>query len=786
MGSLNKLLIRDIIKSKAQFFAASSIVFAGIAVFLATYLSYCNLKNSEDNYYSQYKFLDYYAEANKIDKQVVDRIKHLNGVAYATGRITQDVALDMGEDKRIVLRIISVPDHENPEVNRLYGDYFLSNESNVCLLHKKFADYYNINRGDTIKIVINQRYYNFKVDGIVESPEFIYTMQSSTSFSLSAENFGIVYIKDTTAKRIFGIGNTFNQMHVIFSKDLTDKNVIIDEIENILKQCGFIRGTLRKDQISCFMVNNDLRQIRSIAYMFPILFLVTATMMIYAIQKRIINNQRTLIGVMKASGYTDLRILWHYTVYSLLVCVAGIIPGILAGIYMGLGITYIYIGINNIPVIYTEIYWDIILLGVFLSLFFCLLGGYLSAKNILKIPPAQAMRSEAPDIGGEIFIEKISIIWDNISFKLKGNLRNIIRNKQRTILALSGFIFTIMILIVSIFFLDSFNYLLEQHFFHFQSQDYKINFSRPVLFQDVVDLGKTEGVREIQPILEIPIRLKKGWTKKDSIIIGLPPNNNLYRIENLKKQTINIPKDGMLISKVIADEMRVKLGDTVEVEFLTGGDIIRNVRIVGYNRQLAGFGCYMDIVALGDITGEGKFSTSALLQVDNDMDKKVMKEILKSPVIVSLERRLSVHSAFLKYLQVVYSLVGFMIAFGGIMGFAIIFNTTIIVVTERRRELASLKVLGYTRMEIESIIFRENIIIAVLSILPGVLLGIFMANQVAKMFSNEVVLMQVVIYPRTYILAVLSIFIFVTTALLINRKNISGLDMTEVLKNRDG
>jgi putative ABC transport system permease protein len=151
-----------------------------------------------------------------------------------------------------------------------------------------------------------------------------------------------------------------------------------------------------------------------------------------------------------------------------------------------------------------------------------------------------------------------------------------------------------------------------------------------------------------------------------------------------------------------------------------------------------------------------------------------------------VEGRLNAFKSFMQFMDLMYVFVGLMITFGTIMGFAIIFNTTIINIMERRRELASLKVLGYTHREIENTILRENMLLGFIALVPGVMLGRWMSELFVRQFSNELFALEVVIYPRTYIITFLSVFVFIILAQLANKKNISGLDMVEVLKNREG
>lgn len=774
-------------KSKGQFIAAAAVVFAGIAMFSASYMSYQNLKNSVEEYYERYSFLDYYAKVQSISSAGISQIKEKEGLKDAIGRISIDVGADMGNDKRVTIRLISLPDEAQPSINKLVfksGSYFNKNHQNSCLVNRKFAEFYRLKKGSKVKAIINFKTYEFNVDGVVDSPEFIYAMKSSTEVSPSPERFGVVYIKESAAASILGMGNMYNEVHVAF-KEGVKAEPIIDKLEDALKPYGFIAGMKRKDQLSCAMVDNELSELEKIAFMFPALFLTVAATIIYIMQRRIISNQRTLIGVMKAIGYTNSRILLHYILYSLLIALVGAIPGVFTGIFIGTRLTRIYNQIFSIPVMKIKIYWNLLIIGVLLSVSFCLLAGYGSAKRVLSIEPAEAMRSEAPKIGKRIFLEKVSFIWKRLHFGWKMSIRNIFRSRARTSFTIAGMMATIMFFMVSLFFMDSIKYILHQSFFVFQKQDYKIMFSRPSSYYDALELQNLEGVRKVEPILEIPIDINNGWRKEDSIAVGIMKENSFCHLIDDTGAPVKVPESGLLVAHSIAEKLDIRPGDTVKVKLHLKSIQEKDIQVAGVVKQYAGFNCYMNIEELGRLTKEGIFATGALMSVKAGDKEAILKELFDMPGVKTVDSRVDGYNDFMEFLDLMYTFIGFMIFFGTIMGFSIIFNTTVINIMERRRELASLKVLGYTEREIESIIFRENMMVGIISLIPGMLFGRAMCNFLAQLFSNELFALEVIISPRTYAITCLSVFVFTVLALNANKKNVSGLDMVEVLKNRE-
>jgi putative ABC transport system permease protein len=374
----------------------------------------------------------------------------------------------------------------------------------------------------------------------------------------------------------------------------------------------------------------------------------------------------------------------------------------------------------------TEIYTSVLFLGVLMSVCFCLLAGYSSAKRVLGIEPAQAMRSETPMSGKRVFLERVGFIWSRLSFGWKMSIRNIFRSRTRTLFTIAGMMATIMFFMVSLFFLDSIDYLLYQNFCVFQRQDYKISFAGPASYYDALELRNIEGIRTVEPILELPVELKNGWKKENTLLVGITEENDFYRLVDTRFMPVKLPREGMLMAHTIAEKLGIETGDTVQVKLYMGKTLEKHVKVAGIVKQYAGFSCYMNIDELGRLSEEGRFATGALADIRPDKGDMAAEELFDISGIETVEVRNDVFKDFEQFLQLMDTFVGFMIFFGKIMGFAIIYNTTVINIMERRRELASLKVLGYSAREVENTILRENIMIGTISIIPGIMNQVFL------------------------------------------------------------
>ncbi|HNY10354.1 MAG TPA: FtsX-like permease family protein [Candidatus Wallbacteria bacterium] len=795
MTKLNRMLIREISKTKGQFFAAAAVIFFGISLFTSSFMSYYNLRDSVSSYYDRFKLLDYFAEARSITPEAINKIKALDGVESAIGRVTATIGAFIGknDEKRVTLKLISVPDSGRAGINDLQmlsGSYFDTGAKELCLLSDKFAKGWNLKRGSALKALINLKIFEFKVSGTVASPEYLIVVRGP--FSMLSNDFGIIYVKESTAQKMLGYDNSYNEVHVRFHKN-ADRGAVIDKIEKLLKPYGFMNGVERKKYFGYMIINDEINHLEKTAIIFPTVFLLVAAMIIYIMQKRIINNQRTLIGVMKAFGYTDTAILWYYVKNSLVISLAGSAPAVLAGYQLGKLMGIAYNQVFSIPDMKIEMSWGVAFAGIGVSTMFCLLAGYNSARRVLKIQPAQAMRVEAPETGKNVFLEKIGFLWRRMSFSAKMIVRNLFRNPQRSFLTITGVAATVMFFMISMFFLDSIDFAFTKQFFDFQRQDFKVNFTKPVSYYDALDIQSMRGVTKVEPLTEIAVEIIKDWVKKDTVLVGAAENTAFYRLINERDERRELPEHGILVSQMIAEKFPVKIGDIVTVKAFVGNlkvkesskEIKKKMRVVGIAKQYAGINCFVSMKTMREFMDEGKFVTSLLLKVERGMKSYVRSELLKINAVDSVEGRVDAFDGFMEQMKFMKIFVGVMVSFGTVMGFAIIFNSTIINIMERSRELASLKVLGYMTGEIQALLFIENLILSVIAIIPGVVIGKAMCHFINGQFSNEMFSLAVIIYPRTYIIAFLSVFICATLAQLANTSNIKGLDMVEVLKSRE-
>ncbi|HEY9058966.1 MAG TPA: FtsX-like permease family protein [Pseudobacteroides sp.] len=788
MNKLNKMLIREILKNKWQFISAALVIFAGITIFTATIISYRNLKNSMDYSYEKYRFLDFQAKTvgANITSDLIEKIMKLDGVEKVMGRLTADASGNLKGKQKLSVRVLSVPDQGMPPINSISvmsGNYPVSN--NECLLSNRFGKYHDIKNGDTISISINNKDLSLKVAGLALGPEFFKLMKSPSSLSDSDGDFGLVFIRESKLSSMLNSKGNYNEVHIIFSKD-ANKEEVIKKTEELLMPIGLMSSTERSRQLSHIMVSDDIDQIKTLAAVIPVLFLLVAAAIIYIMQKRIIANQRVIIGSLKALGYGDIRILFHYIKFSVLLSLMGSIPAILAGTILSKIMTYeMYLKMYEFPKVITSSSLDLFAVSILLSLLFCVVGSLNAAKKILKIEPAQAMRSEAPKAGRRILVERLTFLWKRLDFGWKVTLRNVFRSRQRSLLTVMGFVFSIMLFVVVFSVTDTVDNVLDFHFNTQQAQDYTADFKQPLPFQNAVNLSKRSGDSKAEPILELPIEISKEAQKRDTKLIAVQKDMKLNKLIDDNGNNMAIPDDGILVANGIAKKLSIKKGDFIKVKLYYKEAKVVTLKVEGIIKQAIGFNCYMNIDAVTRYLSAPKYATGLLVKTLDSNKEPLEKSLLNIPEVESVESRQKALTTVKSLIKLIYIFVGFMAVFCVIMGFSIIFITTVINLTERTRELASLKVLGYSDREIGRTIFRENIILGIIALIPGILFGITLSNLIIPELNSRLMYLESVISVRTYTVTILSVLLYISLAQLTIRKSIKNLDMVEVLKNRE-
>ncbi|ATW28080.1 ABC transporter permease [Candidatus Formimonas warabiya] len=781
MKKLDIRLIRTIRQSKGQFISVAVIVAVALCIYMLFNMCAVNLKNAISNYYDLTNFNDIHVQLVKIPQGAIDALKGIDGIKEVQGRVSIDVPLRVkNADEKVNIRIISLPKDEE-KINRLYwlGSHRAQIGNDNVVLLEQFAKARNIKPGDTISPFINGRVHQLTVSGIAASAEFVYLMENEQSLLPAPEKFGVAYVSEEFAQSVSGYQGSYNEL-LMTVNDPGKIDDIVDSVEKKLDKYGVKRIIKREDQLSNQMLTQEVDGIEKMAKTIPVLFLLVAALIIFIMLSRIVQNDRMGIGVLKALGYGNRSILSHYTKYALAIGILGSIVGIGGGILLSGPMIQVYALYFNIPIMKSEIYYFYMVNAFLLTAIFCMTAGILGARPVLRIMPADSMRPEAPKSGKRIMLEKIDIIWRHLSFSWKMVIRNALRTKGRFAFLVLGLALSYAINTVPLFEAEVFPQMFTVQYGEYQKMDYNIEFNQPLNKRVINEISHLIQASKVEPKLEYPFELKNGWRKKTVSIIGIPRNTSFYKFEDENNREVKLPEKGFFIGEGLAKTLKVNRGDKITIKNFVPGKEDLELKVSGIVKQYLGANAYMDLEAMEELLVDKEMITGVSLASQDDVKEK-LKDVKNIGSINSLN---DMKNAFLEYMDMMIISTRLYLLFGGLLGFAIIYNSTVISISERSMEFASLRVMGFDKKDVYRLVSKENFLMTGFALLLGVPLGIGMIKGIVNSFSTDMMTFPMMLTPKTFIYAALSTFLFVIIAQLAARKKIYRLNFIDALKSR--
>ncbi|NLI90824.1 MAG: FtsX-like permease family protein [Peptococcaceae bacterium] len=781
---------RDLMQQKGAYTACIIVIAIGLMVYSSMSMVMDNLLLSRDSFYKSQNFADGFAEVEGIPYSQVARLGEVDGIKQIQGRLIKDVRVVMPDRQdNVYLRLVSVDTSQSSLINDVLLEKGIALEDGIMNLwvDNKFFEANHLELNQEIQIIADGKKKTFHVTGTGKNPEFIYAMRTTSDLMPTPETFGIGYVPLSVMKNLFlSESSVTNLVFTIQTgKSFDDVKPLL---ESELKPYGLKSIYPRKDQTSDVLLAQELSSLKATAKTMPVIFLSVAAMILYIMFKRMIELQRTQLGTLKAFGYTNKEILFHYLSYAL---VTGLIGGILGGL-SGFALTGPYLDIYrqyyNMPGLEPEFSYAYFFLSLALALLFSLAAGYQGCKNILKLEAAEAMRPAAPPSGKNVILEKAVFFWQMLTVQGKMALRSMLRNKMRTAFLFIGIMFTFSLLALPWSFKKLSDVMLFDQFEKIETYDVKIPLAGPLpQNQAERELSGFPGVRVVETMAEIPVTLHHSWHEKGVVLLGIRSDSDLYHITDSKGNSAAPPKNGVLISKRLADQLQAEPGTllTVESPYFQKPDERRVLPVIGVIPQNMGTNAYMEISALQDFLGQGKLATSIMLSVEEGSIPVLKEKYNDSKMINGIENRLSMlrkmQELMASYMGMIYS----MFIFGIIIGFAIIYNTSVITLSERSRELASMMVLGMTPQEVLAVITFEQWFVSIFGILAGIPLTKAFLVGMADSVGNDVFGFTPELNLEALLLALIISILSILFAQKMAARKLRNLSLVEVLKSRE-
>lgn len=787
MRMLDRKLTRDFARLWAQIIAVALVMACGVATIVIAIGAYRSLDESRSAFYDRYRFADVFAGATRAPDYLKDRILGIDGVARAELRIVRPVLLDMeAMSEPATGTVISIPDFGQPSVNRLYvrtGRLPAPDRDGEVAVNESFAKAHRMVPGSRFRAIMDGHKRLLTVTGIVLSPEYVYAIGPGDMVP-DPRRFGVLYMSRKEISGLFDMDGAFNDVALQLLRGASTASVV-DALDVILKPYGGQGAYLRDRQVSHTFLDNELIQLRAMASVIPPIFLFVAAFLVNMILSRLIALEREQIGLLKAVGYGNAAIVWHYAKLTIVIAILGVAIGAAAGNWAGRGLTRLYAEFYSFPVLVFAESVDLYVISAAIAVAAALAGAAKAIAGVVVLPAAVAMQAPAPVRYRSVFGFG-QTITRHFSQMTVMAFRQIIRRPLRALLTTVGASFSVALLVTALFSFDSINFMIDAVFFQVERQDATLSFDRnrgPAALQSVAALP---GVMRAEPFRAEPAVLASGHREKRLSITGLPDGTDLARIVDLDLHPLDPPASGLMISDRIARYLKVGMGDRIRVDLVDRDHKRVDVTVTGIVESYVGLVAYMRLDELDHLAGDGARLTGVRISVDRTRLDALYRKLKAIPAIgavalqgVSRDNFRKTIAENITIMTTVYTILAVIITFG------LIYNSARIQLSERARELASLRVLGFTRAEVSSVLLIELAVIIAFAQPLGWLFGWLFSWSVVEGFDSDLFRIPFVINVSTFAVASLVVIVAAALSALVVRRRVDRLDLVRVLKTRE-
>ena len=787
VSALNRKLLRDLWAMKGQALAIAMVVAAGVAMNVMYLSNFESLRETRRVYYERQRFADVFASLKRAPFSVAADIAAIPGVAAVETRVVAYVTLDLEDlDEPASGRLVSVPATRRPQVNDLFvrrGRWIEHGRPDEVLASEGFVLAHELQLGDQVPAIINGRRRDLTIVGVALSPEYIYSIRPGEMVP-DDKRYGVFWMNQQALGAAFDMEGGFNDVALDLEPNASTEGVIT-ALNRILEPYGGRGADPRERQLSHWMVTNELNQLQTFGFLLPLVFLMVAAFILNVALTRALALQRPQIASLKALGYTNTSIGWHYLKFALAIGVTGVVLGIGLGAALGTMLIDLYNTFFRFPDLLFSVPPNVIIGATMLTMIAAGVGAFGAVRRAVRVPPAEAMRPEAPARYRRSTLET-PLIARHLGNAGRMVLRNIMRHPVRAGASIFGIAFAVAILMIGFVFTDAIDKLIQIQFWDAERQDVTIYYTEPRSSDARLALLKLPGVMAVEPIRSVATRIRVGHRERNLAIVGMPPTPRFRRIIHRTGRSISVPPSGLVMSAMLARVLEVSPGDTVTIEVLEGHRPVRDVLVTAVVDDILGLEMYMDISALHDLMREGDVSNGARLLVDAQHEDELSAELKEIPAVSGAGFKRVALQAFRDVMAANMNITILInVVFAGCIAFGVVYNAARISLSERSRELASLRVLGFTRAEISLILLGELALLTLAALPVGTLFGYSLAAAIVKSIDSEVYRFPLYVSRFAVAISFLGIIAAAFISGLIVRRRLDRLDLVAVLKIRE-
>lgn len=789
MKALHIKLGRDLKRLMAQALTIAVVVAIGVAGFVGMFSVHDSLLTARDHFYRDNQLADVFAQVKRAPVVLVSQLEAIEGVQAVKTEVAFDALIDMADvGPPVAGRFIGL-DLERTHAGQtglnqltlVQGRWPEPGHTLEALVNDRFASARGLQPGDRVWAILSGRRQAVHLVGTVVSPEYVFASQGGIP---DDTRYGIWWIDHERMAQAFDMEGAFNQLALGLEPGASLDRVI-HAVDTLLHPFGSLGAYGRDRQLSAQIVRDELAALQVMGTVLPAIFLAVAMFVLHVVMSRQVATQRSQIAALRALGFRNQDIAFHYLQLSFLIAGLGVGLGLLMSLWMGRGMLSLYDEVFRFNALTYQTRPWLIVWSVGIAGFAAAAGTWSAIRAVVRLSPAQAMQPPSPPVYRATWLEKLG--WGGrISTGGLMVVRQLERRPWRAVFTVSGIALAVALQISGAFWLDSIQHIVDTQFRRVQPADVLVNFDRPVPLDVVEDLRRLPGVLDAEVYRMEPVRVRLGARQTDTVLMGLNPEARLLRLVDTWEGPVTLLPEGVVLSALLARELNARPGDTVHVDFRLWNQREVALPVSAVVQTLFGKQLYMTLDTMNRVAGDGAGAADAALQVDAAGLPAFWDGIKQAPVInavfdksaslaqfqASTARTMGIFSAILTLFAVA-------------MAVGIMYNTARIMLSERAWELASLRVLGMTRAEVSLLLLAELALLVAIALPVGALAGWGLAHLLMVLMASDAINFPVVIHPATYANALLILLGAALASALLVRRQVDRLDLVAVLKVRE-
>lgn len=787
MRALDRKLWRDAWHYRGQMTAIAAVVACGIALFVALRSMNGYLRDSRDAYYRTSRFADVFVPVRRAPMRTVEAVRGVDGVATVDARIVVDVVADVPKlAEPAIVRLVSIPVPRAAALNDVHlaaGRWPAAGRDEEVIASRAFAAANTLDIGDSVGVVMNGRWRQLRIVGTGISAEYVYEIAGASIFP-DNRRFGVLWMGRSSLAAAFDLEGAFNDLAIALTPG-TDARPVIDAVDAIMAKYGSVGAYGRDDQVSHQFLEGEIDETQVTSVILPAIFLGITAFLLHVVLSRLVGMQRDQVATLKAFGYPNAAIARHYIALAMVPVGAGVMVGGLAGLWFAARLSVVYSRFFQFPAAPFSADWRIVVAAALIGGGFGLLGALGAVARGVSLPPAEGMRPETPARYRRGAFERLAGFFTRSPRHLV-IARNIERRPGKTMMTIAGLALAggLVITIEGMF--DAIEYIKVLQFHHTDRGDVTVIFRDPQRHDAVRALSRVAGVLEVEGFRAVPVRLRHRAATYRTSLLAYPPASQLRRVVALDRSVRQVPDEGILLSESLAERIGARVGDRVQAELLEGDRRVVQLAVSGTNADLLGSAAYIHPDQLRRIEGgEGVYS-GAVLRADPRTIDALYRSLKSMPAVAGVTVRRATLDGFERTIEESFSISLVMtLGFALVMAGGIVYNSARVALSERGRELASLRILGFTRGEVSGMLLGEQVLLTVASFPLAFGVAYLFTWLIVIRFESTLYRIPIVTEPLTYMIGVAVVAFATLLSAVAVRRKIDRLDLVAVLKTRE-